>query len=81
MIQVTYSYKDREFLQWEDSIINQLAESARSLLYALLEPLRDLLLQESGRININLDQQPRIELLGFSRATQEQIEMMLRGEA
>lgn len=81
MIQVTYSYKDREFLQWEDSIINQLAESARSLLYALLEPLRDLLLQESGRININLDHQPRIELLGFSRATQEQIEMMLRGEA
>gem|GEM_PF-579816 len=81
MIQISYSYKNREFLQLEDAFLNQLAQTGKTLLYALLEPMQDTLLQENGKIRINLDQQPKIELEGFSLNVKEQIEMTLRGEA
>lgn len=81
MVQVTYSFKNREYFQMEDSILNQLAESAKNLLFALLEPLEDLMAREDGKICINLDQHPKIELEGFTKDTQQQIEMTLRGEA
>lgn len=81
MIQITYSYKNREFLELEDAVINQLAEVSKDLLFALLEPMQDTLMQENGKIRINLDQHPQIELEGFSRDVREQIEMTLRGEA
>ena len=81
MVQVTYSFKNREYFQMEDSILNQLAESAKNLLFALLEPLEDRMAHEDGKICINLDQHPKIELEGFTTDTRQQIEMTLRGEA
>lgn len=81
MVQISYSYKNREFLQLEDTLLNQLAQTGKTLLYALLEPMQDALLRENGKIRINLDQHPKIELVGFSIDVREQIEMTLRGEA
>jgi hypothetical protein len=81
MVQISYSYKNREFLQLEDALLNQLAQTGKTLLYALLEPMQDALLRENGKIRINLDQHPKIELVGFSMDVREQIEMTLRGEA
>lgn len=81
MIQICYSYKNREFLQWEDALLNHLAQNGKTLLYALLEPMHDALSKENGLIRINLDQHPKIELEGFSVGVKEQIEMTLRGEA
>ena len=65
----------------EDSILNQLAETAKKLLFALLEPIEELMETEDGKICINLDQHPKIELEGFSTDIRQQIEMTLRGEA
>jgi hypothetical protein len=81
MITISYSYKNREFLHLEDALLNHLAQNGKTLLYALLEPMQDTLLKENGRIRINLDQHPKIELEGFSVDVKEQIEMTLRGEA
>jgi hypothetical protein len=80
MIQVTYTYKNREFLQLEDNFMNQLAQMGVRQMYALLEPLSDSLVNETGKIRINLDQHPKIELEGFSNPVKDQIEMVLRGE-
>jgi hypothetical protein len=80
MIQVTYTYKNREFLQLEDNFMNQLAQLGVRQMYALLEPLSDSLVNETGKIRINLDQHPKIELEGFSNPVKNQIEMVLRGE-
>jgi hypothetical protein len=80
MIQVTYTYKNREFLQLEDNFMNQLAQLGVRQMYALLEPLSDSLVNETGKIRINLDQHPKIELEGFSNPVKDQIEMVLRGE-
>lgn len=80
MIQVTYTYKNREFLQLEDSFMNQLAQMGVRQMYALLEPLSDKLVNETGKIRINLDQHPKIELEGFSTTVKDRIEMVLRGE-
>ncbi|UPK66885.1 hypothetical protein [Chitinophaga filiformis] len=80
MIQVTYTYKNREFLQLEDNFMNQLAQLGVRQMHALLEPLSDSLVNENGKIRINLDQHPKIELEGFSNPVKDQIEMVLRGE-
>ncbi|MBW8686884.1 hypothetical protein [Chitinophaga rhizophila] len=80
MIQVTYTYKNREFFQLEDSFMNQLAQMGVRQMHALLEPLTDSLVNETGKIRINLDQHPKIELEGFSTPVKDQIEMVLRGE-
>ncbi|PWV55995.1 hypothetical protein [Chitinophaga sp. S165] len=80
MIQVTYTYKNREFLQLEDNFMNQLAQMGVRQMHALLEPLSDSLVNETGKIRINLDQHPKIELEGFSNPVKDQIEMVLRGE-
>jgi hypothetical protein len=80
MIQVTYTYKNREFLQLEDTFMNQLAQMGVRQMHALLEPISDSLVNENGKIRINLDQHPRIELVGFSNPVKDQIEMVLRGE-
>ncbi|MCF6405875.1 MULTISPECIES: hypothetical protein [Chitinophaga] len=80
MIQVTYTYKNREFLQLEDNFMNQLAQLGVRQMHALLEPLSDSLVNETGKIRINLDQHPKIELEGFSNPVKDQIEMVLRGE-
>jgi hypothetical protein len=80
MIQVTYSYKNREFFQLEDSFMNQLAQMGVRQMYALLEPLSDSLLNENGKIRINLDQHPKIELEGFSSQIKNEIESIMRGE-
>jgi len=80
MIQVTYSYKNREFFQLEDSFMNQLAQMGVRQMYALLEPLSDSLLNENGKIRINLDQHPKIELEGFSSQIKHEIESIMRGE-
>lgn len=80
MIQVTYTYKNREFRQLEDSFMNQLVQLGVKQMHALLEPLSDSLLNETGKIRINLDQHPKIELEGFSNPVKDQIEMVLRGE-
>lgn len=80
MIQVTYTYKNREFLQLEDNFMNQLAQMGVRQMHALLEPLSDSLVNENGKIRINLDQHPKIELEGFSNPVKDQIEMVLRGE-
>lgn len=81
MIQVIYSYKNREFHQLEDTVMNQLAQMGVRQMHALLEPLSDTLVNENGRILINLDQHPKIEVEGFSNPVKEYIEMVLRGEA
>lgn len=81
MVQVTYFYKNREFFQLEDRLMNQLAESGKRLLFALLEPMQELLLTEEGKIRICLDERPNIELEGFSAHIKNQIEATLRGEA
>ena len=81
MIQVIYSYKNREFHQLEDSLMNQLAQMGVRQMHALLEDLSDTLVNENGRIRINLDQHPKIEVEGFSNPVKDQIEMVLRGEA
>jgi hypothetical protein len=80
MIQVTYSYKNREFFQLEDSFMNQLAQMGVRQMQALLEPLSDSLLNENGKIRINLDQHPKFELEGFSSQIKDEIEMIMRGE-
>jgi hypothetical protein len=80
MIQVTYSYKNREFFQLEDSFLNQLAQMGVRQMQALLEPLSDSLLKENGKIRINLDQHPKFELEGFSSQMKDEIEMIMRGE-
>ncbi|UYQ95087.1 hypothetical protein MKQ68_08260 [Chitinophaga horti] len=80
MVQVTYSYKNREFFQMEDRLLNQLAESGKRLLFALLEPMEDLLMTENGKIRICLDERPNIELEGFSAAMKHKIECTLRGD-
>ncbi|SHN18259.1 hypothetical protein [Chitinophaga sp. CF418] len=80
MIQVTYTYKNREFLQLEDNFMNQLAQLGVRQMHALLEPISDSLVNETGKIRINLDQHPKIELEGFSNPVKDQIEMVLRGE-
>ena len=80
MIQVTYSYKNREFFQLEDSFMNQLAQMGVRQMQALLEPLSDSLLNENGKIRINLDQHPKFELEGFSSQMKNEIEMIMRGE-
>jgi hypothetical protein len=80
MVQVTYSYKNREFFQLEDRLLNQLAESGKRLLFALLEPMEDLLMTEDGKIRICLDERPNIELEGFSAAIKRKIECTLRGD-
>lgn len=80
MIQVIYTYKNREFLQLEDTFMNQLAQMGVRQMHALLEPLSDTLVNENGKIRINLDQHPKIELEGFSNFVKDRIEMVLRGE-
>ncbi|RAJ06680.1 hypothetical protein LX64_01807 [Chitinophaga skermanii] len=80
MVEVTYSYKNREFFQLEDSLINQLAEHGKSLLFALLEPIQEVLLNEEGKIKIILDERPNIELIGFSAHIRNRIEKTWRGE-
>lgn len=80
MVQVTYSYKNREFFQLEDSIMNQLAESGKRMLFALLEPIHDVLMHENGTIRICLDEHPNIELEGFSASVKTRIEQTWRGE-
>jgi hypothetical protein len=80
MIQVTYSYKNREFFQLEDSFMNQLAQMGVRQMHALLEPLSDSLSNENGKIRINLDQHPKIELEGFSSRIKNEIESIMRGE-
>lgn len=80
MIQVTLSYKNREIFQEEDTLLAQIAENTKRLLYALLEDIYDAIMQEKGRFRINLDHHPRIELEGFSNNLRDQIERTLRGE-
>jgi hypothetical protein len=80
MIQVIYTYKNREFMQLEDTFMNQLAQMGVRQMHALLEPLSDTLVNENGKIRINLDQHPKIELEGFSNMVKDHIEMILRGE-
>jgi hypothetical protein len=80
MIEVTYTYKNREFYQLEDTVMNQLAQMGVRQMHALLESLSDSLVNETGKIRINLDQHPKIELEGFSSPVKDQIEMVLRGE-
>jgi hypothetical protein len=80
MVQVSYSYKDKEFVQLDDSYMNHLAERGKLMLFALLEPVEELLLRENGKIRICLDEKPNIELEGFSASVKNQIERTLRGE-
>lgn len=80
MVQVSYSYKNREFFQLEDTIMNQIAESGKRMLFALLEPIHDVLMQENGKIKICLDEHPTLELEGFSAPVKHRIELTLRGE-
>lgn len=80
MVTVSYSYKNREFVYLEDSIMNQIAESGRRMLFALLEPIHELMVNENGKIRICLDERPNIELEGFSAPVKHQIECTLRGE-
>ncbi|MCW3465494.1 hypothetical protein [Chitinophaga nivalis] len=80
MIEITLSYKNREFIHFEDTYLAQLAERTKKLLYALLEDIYDLVAQEAGRFRIHLDHHPKIELEGFSHALRNQIERTLRGE-
>ncbi|MBS0029721.1 hypothetical protein ACTJJ0_17075 [Chitinophaga sp. 22321] len=81
MIQITLSYKNREYLQFEDSSLAQIAETTRKLLYALLEDIYDLVAKETGRFLIYLDHHPKIEVQGFSTGLRAQIERTLRGES
>jgi len=81
MIQITLSYKNREYLQFEDSSLAQIAETTRKLLCALLEDIYDLVTKETGRFLIYLDHHPKIEVEGFSRDLSDQIERTLRGES
>jgi hypothetical protein len=80
MIEISYLYKNREFIHLEDSFLNQLAEKARKMLNALLEHLHEAIMQEKGRILINLDTYPRIEMVGFSVDLRDRIERTWRGE-
>ncbi|RBL90810.1 hypothetical protein DF182_30705 [Chitinophaga flava] len=80
MIHVTLSYKNREFFQFEDTFLAQIAENTKKLLYALLEDIYDLLALENGHFRINLDNHPKIEVEGFSTDLRNQIERTLRGE-
>ncbi len=81
MVQVSFSYKNKEFVNLDDSLLNQLAERGKKMLMVLLEPVQDLLIQEkNGRIRICLDERPNIELEGFSPLAKFQIEQTLRGE-
>ncbi|WP_298715702.1 MULTISPECIES: hypothetical protein [Chitinophaga] len=80
MVTVSYSYKNREFINLEDSIMNQIAESGRRMLFALLEPIEEVMVRENGKIRICLDERPNIELEGFSAPVKHQIECTLRGE-
>lgn len=81
MIQITLSYKNREYLQFEDSSLAQIAETTRRLLCVLLEDIYDLVTKETGRFLIYLDHHPKIEVEGFSRDLSDQIERTLRGES
>jgi hypothetical protein len=81
MIQITLSYKNREYLQFEDSSLAQIAETTRKLLCALLEDIYDLVTKETGRFLIYLDHHPKIAVEGFSRDLSDQIERTLRGES
>ena len=81
MIQIALSYKNREYLQFEDSSLAQIAETTRRLLVALLEDIYDLVTKETGRFLIYLDHHPKIEVEGFSRDLSDQIERTLRGES
>ncbi|NSL86607.1 hypothetical protein [Chitinophaga solisilvae] len=80
MIEVALSYKNREFFQFEDTFLAQIAENTKKLLYALLEDIYDLLAVEKGYFRINLDHHPKIEVEGFSNDLRHQIERTLRGE-
>lgn len=80
MVQVSYSYKNREFFHMEDTIMNQIAESGKRMLFALLEPIHETLMHENGKIRICLDERPNIELEGFSAPVKYRIECTLRGE-
>ncbi|HVI46186.1 MAG TPA: hypothetical protein VM802_15025 [Chitinophaga sp.] len=80
MIHVTLSYKNQEFIHFEDTLLAQIAENTKRLLYALLEDIYDLLALEKGHFRINLDHQPKIEVEGFSTDLRNQIERTLRGE-
>ncbi|MGE7775832.1 hypothetical protein ACQKLP_13980 [Chitinophaga sp. NPDC101104] len=80
MVTVSYSYKNREFVNLEDSIMDQIAESGRRMLFALLEPIHEVMVHENGKIRICLDERPNIELEGFSAPVKHQIECTLRGE-
>ncbi|MVT44448.1 hypothetical protein GO495_27890 [Chitinophaga oryziterrae] len=60
--------------------MNQLAQMGVRQMHALLEPLSDSLLNENGKIRINLDQHPKIELEGFSSQIKNEIESIMRGE-
>lgn len=81
MIQIALSYKNREYLQFEDSSLALIAETTRKLLCALLEDIYDLVTNETGRFLIYLDHHPKIEVEGFSRDLSDQIERTLRGES
>ncbi|MFY0255676.1 hypothetical protein ACDQ55_17165 [Chitinophaga sp. 30R24] len=80
MIQITLSYKNREYLYFEDTSLAQIAEVTRKLLCALLEDIYDLVTKETGRFLIYLDHHPKIEVEGFSHDLRNQIERTLRGE-
>ncbi|MBO9731064.1 MAG: hypothetical protein J7623_20675 [Chitinophaga sp.] len=80
MIQIALSYKNREYLPFEDGPLAQIAETTRKLLSALLEDIYDLVTKETGRFLIYLDHHPKIEVEGFSRDLSDQIERTLRGE-
>ncbi|MGF6929993.1 glycine/serine hydroxymethyltransferase [Chitinophaga sp. W2I13] len=81
MIQITLSYKNREYRHFEDSSLAQIAENTRRLLCALLEDIYDLVTKETGRFMIYLDHHPKIEVEGFSHGLRNQIERTLRGES
>ncbi|MEC5144469.1 hypothetical protein [Chitinophaga sp. 212800010-3] len=80
MIQITLSYKNREYRHFEDSRLAQIAETTRRLLCALLEDIYDLVMEETGRFLIYLDSHPKIEVQGFSHSLRTKIERTLRGE-
>ncbi|CAL1518249.1 hypothetical protein [Chitinophaga sp. MM2321] len=81
MIQITLSYKNREVIQFEDSLLAQIAENTRRLLCVLLEDIYDLVAKEKGRFRIYLDHHPKIEVEGFSKGLRDKIERTLRGES
>ncbi|PSL43462.1 hypothetical protein CLV51_108152 [Chitinophaga niastensis] len=81
MLQITLSYKNREYLQFEDTSLAQIAENTQKLLCALLEDIYDLVTKEAGRFLIYLDHHPKIEVEGFSNDLRNQIERTLRGES